>query len=104
MIYSPNCIYIETPDGSEIYYGSASTTKTGERLFAMAAGVLVRASTDGSEAVAMFQNCRAIAKGFGTRAVAYAKGSHATAYGQGALAIPVGGKAEAFNGATKYHG
>ena len=68
----------------------------------MAAGVLVRASADGSEAVAMFQNCRAIAKGFGTRSVAYAKGSTATAYGQGALAILIQGEAEAFNGAAVY--
>ena len=104
MIYSPNCIYIETPDGSEIYYGSATTTETGERAFGMAAGVLVRSSADGSEAVAMVAGCRAIAKGLGARAVAYAKGSHAVSYGQGALAIPVGGKAEAFNEATVYHG
>ena len=103
MIYSPNCIYIETPDGSEIYYGSATADQTGERLFAMAAGVLVRASADGSEAVSMIAGTRAIAKGFGTRAVAYAKGSTAVSYGQGALAIPIQGKAEAFNGATKYH-
>ena len=102
MIYSPNCQYVETPDGSEIWQGSATTTETGERLFAMAAGVLVRASADGSEAVSMIAGTRAIAKGFGTRAVAYAKGSTAVSYGQGALAIPIQGKAEAFNGAAVY--
>ena len=102
MDYSPNCIYIETPDGSEIWQGSATANQTGERAFAMAAGVLVRSSADGSEAVAMVAGCRAIAKGLGARAVAYAKGSTATAYGQGALAIPVGGKAQAFNEAAVY--
>ena len=102
MIYSPNCIYIEVPHGVEIYYGSASTTETGERAFAMAAGVVVKATADGSEAVAATAGSRALAKGFGTRAVAYAKGSTAVSYEHGALAIPVGGKAEAFTGAAVY--
>ena len=102
MDYSPNCIYIETPDGSEIWQGSATANQTGERAFAMAAGVLVRASADGSEAVAATAGSRALAKGLGARAVALAPGSHAVSYGQGALAIPIQGKAQAFNEATVY--
>ena len=102
MKYSPNCVYLEVPHGTQVFHGSATTTEVGERAFAMVSGVVVKAVADGSEVVASAAGSRALAKGLGTRAVAYSEGSTATAYYPGALAIPIAGKATAFLGAAVY--